>query len=75
MKAVAQILYEVDINEVLRLPMGHTVLQKDTQYPDRYSVLIAQIDEISANTKRYKYYVFTPPALKINPEYLVKDEA
>ena len=75
MKAVAKILYEVDVNEVLRLPFGHTVLLKSKNNDTVFQVLRAQVDEIPTNTQRYEYYLFTPPALKINPEYLVQDEA
>lgn len=75
MKAVAKILYEVDVNEVLRLPFAHTVLLKSKNSETVFQVLQAQIDEIPINTSAYEYYLFTPPELKINPEYLVKDEA
>lgn len=74
MTARSVILYEVDINEISKLPELTYVLVYDSQF-GFHTLKQTVKDELPKNSKRFKYLLLNPPPLpKISSEY-IKDNA
>ena len=56
------ILYEVELNEILKLPDFFYVLQYDTQF-GFHSLKQTGKDEFPKNSKRFKFFLLEPPPL------------
>lgn len=69
MKAVGCVVYEIDLNEIQKLPDGWQVLRLDTLY-QIYKIMHAGEDVFKQEEKRYVYFLFDmPPLPKLNATF------